>query len=78
MLPNRWFATPANPTAPLAPTLADYGVEIGCVIRAADKRAGGYVFEAFCTRNLTVSIEALRRNKLDHRKMLRGGPEILA
>src|SRR5688572_15774853 len=65
-------------SSPGTAILADDRMKIGRVIRAAHERTGSHVLEAFRTGDLTVGIETLRRDELDHRKMLRRRPEILA
>src|SRR5438552_8032426 len=57
--------------------LSNYRMEVGCVIRAPHEWTGCHVLEAFRARDLTVGIEAFRRNKLDYGQMLRSRPEIL-
>ena len=61
----------------LAETSAFNRMEISRVIRTAHQRAGRDMLESFFARDLTVKIELLRRDELDHRQMIRRRPEIL-
>src|SRR5436190_182390 len=67
-----------DPASTGAPISADNRMKVGRVIRAADERSGGNVFETLRARDLAVSLEALRRNEFYDRQMVRGGPKILA
>src|SRR5437870_798404 len=61
-----------------APSSPDDRMKIGGVIRAPHQRAGGDVVEAFFAGDVAVKVKLLRRDVLDHWKMVRRRPKILA
>src|SRR4029077_11172792 len=60
------------------PSLANDGMKIGRVIRAAHERTGGDMFESFFAGNLAEEFELGGRDVLNYRQMLRSGAKILA
>src|ERR1043166_10105815 len=57
---------------------ADNRMKVGRVIRTTDERARGDMRESLRARDLTVRLEAFRRNEFHDRQMVRAWSQILA